>query len=303
MRTRPLLPTLLAIAATSLVFGCADDEQKEEAADEVGDGDGDKGGQEEIGDGDGEPAGDGDGEPAGDGDGEPAGDGDGEPAGDGDGEPAGDGDGEPAEACQTEADMIAADVMHTEGGCTIVVRFNYESLEPLGWASTCAPASDNELKEEDARKLSECCSDGKLLSPAEDQRLFVFYKAPETEGGVSVISNHLADRSFEGTIVKGGMGDITLPKEWKPAEDLGEKCGAKRPMGEGYDLTMGGTMLDKEEHEKVLGAFADTALTKAIELHGKINRTVTLAYPRAVDPLDPKTAEYVIIVESGKEAP
>ena len=201
MRTRPLLHTLLAITATTLMFGCADDEQKP-GDDEVGDGDGDGTGdgdgegQEEIGDGDGEP---------GDGDGEP-GDGDGEP-GDGDGEP-GDGDGDAGDQCQMAADMIAPELMQADGGCSIVVRFNYENLEPLEWAHTCAAYAEEPLDEAAARELSECCrEDSMLLTPAEDDRNFVFYRAPEAaEGGVAVISSQLGQLTFEGSIVMDGTG-------------------------------------------------------------------------------------------------
>jgi hypothetical protein len=288
MRTRPLLHTIMAIAATSLVFGCADDELPP-GAEEVGDGDGD-----------GEPTGDGDGEPAGDGDGEPAGDGDGEPAGDGDGEPAGDGDGEPADQCQTIIDTLAAEFAQPDGGCSVLVRFKFETFEPIEWTKYCAPYSDAKFTEEDARKRSECCGDGTLLGAGEPDQPFVFYSKPEPEGGVTVVSNHLGERTFEATI-KGmmGTGNISHPKDWKPADKLGSECAATPPAAIGYDLSMDGAELDKKSLDAVLTAFADTAVVPALEQHGKIYRTLVLEWPQIAEPFDPAKAEYVVIVESG----
>ncbi len=279
----------MAFATTSLIFACADDQQTEAGADEVGDGDGD-----------GEPEGDGDGEPAGDGDGEPAGDGDGEAPGDGDGEVPGDGDGDAqAEECKANADMIAPEIAQPDGGCTIIVRFDYQSLEPKAWSSDCADFSDTTLDIDEARKLSDCCSDGEPLNP-DDTEMFILYKTPAPEGGVAVVSNHLAKRSFEATMLSMGEGEITEPQKWVEPDNLGSGCGATVPTGTGYDLTMEGAELDAMALDSVLSAFADTALTQAIEQNAKIRKTLTLAYPLGIDPVDPEKAEYVLIVETGK---
>jgi hypothetical protein len=198
------------------------------------------------------------------------------------------------------ADMIAPELAQAGGGCSILVRFNYQTLDPISWTSICGPYVDEMLTEEDARKLSECCSDGMRLGAPEDDRIFVFHTPAETEGGISVISNHLGQRSFEATILSGGAGDIVFPDDWTPAENLGDNCGADNPPGEGYDLAMEGAELDQTELDLVLQAFADTALTQAIEKNSMIQRTLTLAYPRTVGPFDPTTAEYVMIIEAGE---
>jgi hypothetical protein len=293
MRTRPLLQSLLAIAATSLVFACADDERTP-ATDEVGDGDGDL-------------PGDGDGEP-GDGDGEP-GDGDGAP-GDGDGAP-GDGDGEDANACQLATNEIAPQLAQTEGGCSIVVRFSYLTQEPTHWAKDCRPYEGVEkLTEEQARALSECCSEGTRLGEAGDENIFVFYSAPEPRGGVSVISNHLGQRSFEGTIVRAGAGEgegegegeageIVFPMEWQDANQLGSGCQSELPSGPNYDLNLAGQAIDQSILDALNASLARTALVPAINLAGKVHRTMTMVYPRTADPSDAATTDYVMIIESG----
>ena len=198
------------------------------------------------------------------------------------------------------ADMIAPELMQADGGCSIVVRFNYENLEPLEWAHTCAAYAEEPLDEAAARELSECCrEDSMLLTPAEDDRNFVFYRAPEAaEGGVAVISSQLGQLTFEGSIVMDGTGKLVFPATWQPADQLGTGCAAEMPMADGYDLAMDGAEIDPKELDELLKKFADTALTQAIEKNGMVHRVLVLAYPRVL-PFEPAMSEYVVIIESG----
>lgn len=196
------------------------------------------------------------------------------------------------------AEMLATELSQPDGGCTTIVRFNYENLEPISWNTQCGSYSEMRLDEDAARMLSTCCSDGMRLGPAEED-MFVFHSpADEDGGGVSVISNHLAQRSFEATLVVDGSGEISHPQEWQMPDRLGSGCAATAPTGTGFDLTMDGAELDMARLDMVLSALADTALPLAIEQSGgMLKRTLTLAYPHTAD--DPAMTEYVVIVESG----
>lgn len=275
MQARPLLHAFMAFAATSLIFACADDEKTDTGADEVGDGDGDGDGRGTEGDGDGEPTGDGDGEPSGDGDGDSR-----------------------IDDCQTNADILAAELEQADGGCTILVSFGYDSLEPTGWASDCAAYPEETLDEAGARALSECCKEGTLLNPG-DEHMFLLYETPEPDGGISVVSNHLGKLSFEATLRMMGAGDITLPDQWMAPDHLGRQCEGVAPEAKGYNLLLGGSELDAMELDAVLSAFADTALTEAIQKHGTVKQAVVFAFPRVLEPFDPTKAEYVMLIESG----
>jgi hypothetical protein len=112
-----------------------------------------------------------------------------------------------------------------------------------------------------------------------------------------VISNHLGQRTFEATIAMENAGDVKFPAMWMPTDQLGTGCAAAVPHGEGYDLSMDGAELEQAELDAVLQAFADTALTQAIEQNGMVQRAIVFAYPKIV-PLDPTMSEYVLIIET-----
>ncbi|HVI01694.1 MAG TPA: hypothetical protein VM869_23420, partial [Enhygromyxa sp.] len=94
--------------------------------------------------------------------------------------------------------------------------------------------------------------------------------------GVTAVSNHLVVRTFEGTIVWDGAGEISYPSEWTTPLDWGFDCEAAVPEAQSYDLIV------------EPGAAID-----AIELEA------VLAYPRSVGAFDPSSAEYVVLLEAG----
>jgi hypothetical protein len=297
MQTRSLLHTLLAFAVLSPATACREDETpSDDVGATEGDGDGDP-----TGDGDGDPTGDGDGDPTGDGDGDPTGDGDGDPTGDGDGDATGDGDGDDQAAqCQQLADAITQDLSVDDGGCAIIVRFDYETLSPTAWSHQCGSFSEGILDADEARMLGDCCSDGERLAP-DDDALFTLFSQPdadaETDGGVKVISHHLAALVLEATIGREGQaGDLQHPGEWSTPENLGSGCEGSAPSGTGYDLTMNGEELADGRRDDVMAAFADTALAQAIHDSGTVESAMTLAYPRTLAAFEPSEAEYLLVL-------
>src|SRR5690606_38271909 len=161
---------------------------------------------------------------------------------------------EPAQECQMIAEMLATELTRADGGCTTVVRVKYENLEPIALYTQCASSREMRLDDVVSRMLRTCCSDRMRLHPAEGG-VFVFHSpADEDGGGVSVISNHLAQRSFEATLVVDGSGEISHPQDWQMPDRLGSGCAAMAPTGTGFDLTMDGAELDMAQLDKVLAA-------------------------------------------------
>jgi hypothetical protein len=233
------------------------------------------------------------------------GDGDGdddanETTGDGDGDGTGDGDGD-SDPCTTAAQALAPTLTSELGGCDIVVRFDYETLAPLGLSSRCGDYKGAFIGEPAARMMSDCCSSGQLLSPPGDDGFYLFYSPPGDFGGVAAISNHLVTRVFEATIIWHGIGEISDPSEWLDAAALGRGCESSVPAAQSYDLIFNpGAPIDPMQLEALLAALADTSVLPAIASAGNtVYRMVVLAYPRTVGAFDPKVAEYVVLLEAG----
>jgi hypothetical protein len=213
--------------------------------------------------------------------------------------------------CEAEIAVLAPFVTHPEGGCSVVLRLHHETLALLGYQSTCAPYSDTRLDESQARALTHCCkSAGAPLDATTDQEPddldpWVLYAMPAMSddlGGVAVVSNHVAELSFEGTIARGsdGEGGIVHPDTWYEPNALGSGCGTV-PIPEGlrsYDLVEGGAIAEDRLGE-VWSVVGSTALLFAMSVVGEPQRAAVLRYPRRVDAFDPSTAEYVVVIEGG----
>jgi hypothetical protein len=233
------------------------------------------------------------------------GDGDGdatETTGDGDpdGTSAGDGDGD-GDPCTTAAQALAPMLTSELGGCDIVVRFDYQTLAPLGLSSRCGDYKGAFIGEPAARMMSDCCSGGQLLSPQGDDGFYLFYSGPGDIGGVAAISNHLVTRMFEATIYWHGTGEISDPSEWLDAAQLGSGGEGSVPAAQSYDLISNpGAPIDPTALEALLAALADTSVLPAIASgNNTVYRMVVLAYPRTVGEFDPTAAEYVVLLEAG----
>ena len=184
-----------------------------------------------------------------------------------------------------------------EGGCSVVVRLDHDTLDLLGYHAHCAPYVDTFLDEDGARALTDCCSEGGTrLNGNDDEYLWVFYVSPGDFGDVAVVTNHIVRRVFEATIIWSGTGDIQFPGEWEEPAALGADCGmAEMPATATYDLVESGE-IDAKTVAAVWDVVGSTALPFAMQT---LQRMAILRYPRSVGVFNPATAEYVVILEGG----
>jgi len=203
--------------------------------------------------------------------------------------------------CQLEIAALTPLVTEPEGGCSVIVRLDHDTLEVLGYRSFCAPYRDLWLDEQAARDLTECCSmAGTVLNLPSETELWVFYVTPGDFGDVAVVSNHVVQRVFEASIVWDGMGEIVFPGVWTEPGALGSDCGTT-PMPDSlrsYDLVEGGTIAEDDLGE-VWTVVGSSALPFAMNEQGRPLRAAVLRYPRTVGVFDPTTAEYVVVLEGG----
>lgn len=201
--------------------------------------------------------------------------------------------------------------------CTGVVRFDYESLEPLGYQVFCADnASIDETaarataaQDLDLASLPSGPDAGDLISnPAASvtggDELYVFFKSPADFGHVAVVNARNGLTLFGGSIMWMGSGDVLYPTQWRPVSALGSGCSdPSLNLGRvtSFDLnSSGGSTLDQQ---RVMQALTDTVMPGAL-LDGTaayLKNAVILLYPRRVGAFDPSTAEYVVFVNAGWE--
>jgi hypothetical protein len=204
-------------------------------------------------------------------------------------------------SCDEAVEALVPEVTHTEGGCSVVVRLDYATLEPLGYRAHCGPLVDTALEEQSARDLTECCSEsGGRLNALDEEQLWVFHVSPSDFGAVAVVSNTLAQRLFEATIIWSGAGEITFPRDWADPADLAAGCRATdMPAVSTYDLVETGE-LSPETIDAVWDVIGASALPAAMQTAGSLQRVTILRYPRTVGAFDPRNAEYIVFLEAGR---
>lgn len=190
--------------------------------------------------------------------------------------------------------------------CALLVAFDYETFETIGWKLSC---DDGNLGMSAAEAGALTTWAGKEISEPDDEpdddRSFIFYNEPAGVGlgGVGWVSNH-AGLLFDASISSDGVGAIDFPIAFADPTALGSGCTWLNEGYElrGYDLTRIDYVTDyqlPEGHvDALMDALMDTAVVRAAKLtRGGVFYLDFLAYPRTVDDFDPGTAEYMLVLE------
>lgn len=206
--------------------------------------------------------------------------------------------------CQALSAAIAA---QTSGvvTCTTAVRLDYQSLTHLGFQIFCGPYA--QVTEAEARATAQADTGfgqtGTFLSgpaPVEDE--LVFYEFPGDFGGVGIVNARNGLSVFGGSVIWMGTGDITYPGEWQPPEALGPDCipevNALPPPARGFDLETGQPLTATEIDPPLTEAWV-TALPDGLWQGGYVFDAMVIMYPRHIGMLDPTTAEWLVLINSG----
>jgi hypothetical protein len=205
------------------------------------------------------------------------------------------------QACDAAAEGIAQAATGA-GSCTSVVRLDYASLAVLGFQLACGPYA--KPAEADARAAAQKDTGfgqtGTAAAgdtPSDD---FVFVVAASDFGGSAAVSAHTGLSVFGGSTVWAGKGDITYPKAWRPAADLGLGCGQTgipMPPARGFDLASGAP-LPSAQVNAALAKVWETALPAGLAKVAYLIDAMVLLYPRSVGAFDPTTAEWIVLIGS-----
>lgn len=188
------------------------------------------------------------------------------------------------------------------GACTVVVRLAYTDKAVLGYAVRCGKyaATTEETARKEAAAATGFGATSPLISGPDPQDEFVFFQAPADIGDVAAVHRRSGLAVFGGSIIGLGKGDISFPKQWRPASELGSGCsgGITPAPARGYDLR-DGKELAAEDVQGALGVVWQTAVPLAMAKANYVFDAMVLLYPRSVFGFDPTTAEWIVLVNGG----
>ena len=186
--------------------------------------------------------------------------------------------------------------------CTAVVRLDYQSLTLKGYRLICGKYNmvDEATAKSTVQNEIGYGLDGKVLSGTSPEDEYVFYHSPNDFGGVGVVSVRSGLPVFGGPIVWNGPGEITYPKSFEPASELGVGCTSSSPQKQarGFELEYG-LPLTEEQMAPVLDKVWSTALPDGLSKNSYVFDEMVLLFPPTVGGLDPEIAEWIVLINSG----
>jgi len=205
-----------------------------------------------------------------------------------------------APTCAEATATIGKNMASWNFPCTMVVRFTYNTLTPLGHQFICGSGSGTPIDENTARATAQADTgfgSGKLVSPPKLDE-WLFFVSPTDLGGAAAVNVYSGLTVFGASIVWAGKGSIAWPETWRH-ESLGD-CPPSQSLGDarGFVLAASATEMPAEELEKVLARVASTAIPKGVPWN---KNYVVLAYrPSSVGSTMPIDTfdEYVVLVNS-----
>lgn len=203
--------------------------------------------------------------------------------------------------CTAAAEAITSQTSGVQT-CTSVVRLDYQSFEIKGYHIVCS--ADGATTEDAARATAQADTgfgqNATLLSGPNPTDEWVFFQSPGDFGGVGVVAARHGKTVFGGGVVWSGHGEITYPAAFEPASDLASGCAnmTPEPSARGWDLEQEMALTDAEV-KAALDVVWQTALPDGLQGGGYVFDAVVLLYPPTVGVLDPTTAEWIVMVNSG----
>jgi hypothetical protein len=174
--------------------------------------------------------------------------------------------GETGTASSCESGVAALQAAISEGGspaCAVALRLDASELAVLGWRLICGSASS--LGSDEALAMSGLDAPA-LLSPAGEDRRFVYWQPPEpgAPGGVGYYSNSVGALVLAASLELEGQGSIE--GQWRDGAELGEGC-EDEPLAAGpsWDLLADAASSDAATLDAVMQALADTGLVRVVE--------------------------------------
>lgn len=187
--------------------------------------------------------------------------------------------------------------------CALVVRLDYTTHVPLGWravggAYRWGVASDMSAQAGTVLGFAFAPTPAEVtLPPFTRTRVAEFYVAPGDLGGMALFHATTGQLLFAGHIVWAGRGDILAPTEWRAAGDIRAATGVALGPAWGRDET--GT-LGNAEAAAIADPARATNLGAALAARTAGSRVAAhlFFYPRSVGALDPRTAEWIVVLTS-----
>lgn len=189
--------------------------------------------------------------------------------------------------------------------CTSMLRFAYQTLEPIAHAINCAPFAG--VTESQALATAESAlqiAPGAVsLAGSSSQDQFVFRGTsteviPEADKLGAAVSQHSGLLTFGVRLGWSNPGGVEFPTSWRPGTELGGGCPiVQQPVGSrGFDLNQATSLPTSEVDTVVAKAFSTAMPAGILESWGLAGMdAVVLRYSPQLG-FDPTNAEYVVLV-------
>lgn len=204
-----------------------------------------------------------------------------------------------------DCQQVVADLAAQAGGvhtCTTLVRLDYQTLTVKSYHLECAPYAAT--SESAARATAEADTGygqgNQLISGANPEDEYVFWEPAGDFGGAGVVNARNGKSVFGGSVVWDGAGQITYPDSFLPAALLGPGCGSLAPKttARGFDLGSG-LALPQGDVDAAVDVVWSTALPDGLWQNSYVFDAMVLLYSPTVGAMDPATAEWLVLVNSG----
>jgi hypothetical protein len=211
----------------------------------------------------------------------------------------------PAE-CGALTDAIAN--AFSAGNSVVVMRFDYRTRRPLGFAQLNRHASCAFYAEPRARVCAKADNSLKLpfdpvkqgtrlASKTPERGPWVFHRSPAQGGGVIVLDDDFGT-IFAASSLRSGLGEILAPTTWS-TKDLGIGCGIAEsdPVPwQAYDLRSGSEMAAAEAEPFATLAHKSVLPGLWQKWGGDSHVFLVLLYPRSTGDFDPQTTEVLVFL-------
>ena len=208
--------------------------------------------------------------------------------------------------CSVFANAIASGF--ATGRSVVIVRFDYRTKRPLGYAQLNTFSTCTFYEETGARVCAKADSSlklpfdptkqgARLRTESTNRGPWGFYQSSSDSGGIIVLDDEFGT-IFSASIPRKGEGEMLAPNTWS-TKDLGVGCRPVKKVAapsQAYDLRSG-TKMTAAESEAVAALAQKTVLPGLWERSGgNYDVSLVLLYPRTAGDFDPQNAEYLVFL-------
>lgn len=209
--------------------------------------------------------------------------------------------------CAHLQDLLETVFDEEDAYCHLLVRLDYVSRLPVGYAGICGDASPTTAAQGlevlgafDQADTGEGAEDLAHVGAQATPETWAYFDPPADFGGAGIVSARTGQVLWRGSIVWDGTGHHVFPPLWGFASQLGARCPsstAVTPAADAIDFR-DGSLLSDTVRDAVLATLDQTVALDALATHGTLAPATVHLYPRTIGEFQPSEAEWIIVLTS-----